>query len=122
MAVQPCLCRTWLETPKTGFLTTRLKLSNRLPVELLEKVSGFPKHIHFKWSHFLNRLIEDEERQWTDENIDMVALKHFPGINREEAVGRPILFSNWLSKDYTPVDRERLREYTKARLKVCIVP
>lgn len=66
-------------------------------------------------------MIEDEERQWTDENIDMVALKHFPGINREEAVGRPILFSNWLSKDYTPVDRERLREYTKARLKVGIL-
>ena len=25
--VQPGLCRTWSETPKTGFLTTRLKLS-----------------------------------------------------------------------------------------------
>ena len=24
VAVQPVLCRTWLETPKTGFLTTRL--------------------------------------------------------------------------------------------------
>jgi dynein heavy chain 1 len=63
-------------------------------------------------------LIEDEERHWTDENVDMVAMKHFPGINREEAIARPILFSNWLSKDYTPVDREELREYTKARLKV----
>jgi len=63
-------------------------------------------------------LIEDEERRWTDENVDMVALKHFPSINREDAIGRPILFSNWLSKDYSPVDREDLREYTKARLKV----
>ena len=27
MAVQPGLCRTWLETPKTGFLTKRLKLA-----------------------------------------------------------------------------------------------
>ena len=25
VAVQPSLCQTWLETPKTGFLTTRLK-------------------------------------------------------------------------------------------------
>ena len=25
VAVQPGLCRTWSETPKTGFLTTRLK-------------------------------------------------------------------------------------------------
>ena len=31
---------------------------------------------------------------------------------------RPILYSNWLSKDYVPVDQEQLREYTKARLKV----
>ena len=27
VAVQPGLCGTWSETPKTGFLTTRLKLS-----------------------------------------------------------------------------------------------
>ena len=26
VAVQPSLCRTWLETPKTGFLTSRLIL------------------------------------------------------------------------------------------------
>ena len=51
----------------------------------------------------------------------MIAMKHFPGTDKETAVGRPILFSNWLSKDYTPVDRERLREYTKARLKVWAV-
>ena len=25
VAVQPGLCRTWSDTPKTGFLTTRLK-------------------------------------------------------------------------------------------------
>lgn len=64
------------------------------------------------------RLIEDEERVWTDTNVDCVALKHFPNINRDEALERPILFSNWLSKDYMPVDREVLREHTKARLKV----
>ena len=26
VAVQPSICRTWSETPKTGFLTTRLKM------------------------------------------------------------------------------------------------
>ncbi|CAM1323357.1 DYNC1H1 (predicted), partial [Pycnogonum litorale] len=75
------------------------------------------------WAHealrlFQDRLVEDSERQWTDENIDVVALKHFLNINREDALARPILYSNWLSKDYIPVDREQLREYTKARLKV----
>ena len=34
------------------------------------------------------------------------------------ALQRPILFSNWLTKDYLPVDREELRDYVQARLKV----
>ena len=34
---------------------------------------------------------------------------------------RPILYSNWLSKDYVPVDQEELRDFTKARLKVRVV-
>jgi dynein heavy chain 1 len=75
------------------------------------------------WAHealrlFQDRLVEDSERRWTNENIDAVALKHFPSANCEKALERPILYSNWLSKDYVPVDREQLREYVKARLKV----
>lgn len=66
------------------------------------------------WAHealrlFQDRLVDDTERQWTNENIDSVALKHFPNINRDQALERPILFSNWLSKNYIPVDREELR-------------
>ncbi|XP_070608209.1 cytoplasmic dynein 1 heavy chain 1 isoform X1 [Erythrolamprus reginae] len=84
-----------------------------LPVEGLIRI----------WAHealrlFQDRLVEDEERRWTDENIDMVALKHFPNIDKEKAMCRPILYSNWLSKDYIPVDQEELRDYVKARLKV----
>ncbi|XP_050499617.1 dynein heavy chain, cytoplasmic isoform X4 [Diabrotica virgifera virgifera] len=75
------------------------------------------------WAHealrlFQDRLVEDTERRWTNENIDAVALKHFPSANCEKALERPILYSNWLSKDYVPVGREQLREYVKARLKV----
>ena len=66
----------------------------------------------------LFRLVYDEERKWTDDNINAVALQYFPGVEREAALKRPILFSNWLSKDYKPVDREELRDFTKARLKV----
>lgn len=36
------------------------------------------------WAHealrlFQDRLVEDSERQWTDENIDTVAMRFFPG-------------------------------------------
>ena len=61
---------------------------------------------------------ENEERAWTNESIDNIAMKHFPNINREATLKRPILYSNWLSKDYMPVEQERLREYVQARLKV----
>ena len=65
-----------------------------------------------------DRLIEDEERAWTDDYVDKTAMAHFPGIDKDEALKGPILFSNWLSKDYMPVEQEQLRDYVKARLKV----
>ena len=75
------------------------------------------------WAHealrlFQDRLVAEEERLWTDENIDATAVNHFPTINKDEALVRPILYSNWTSKYYIPVDREVLREYTKQRLRV----
>ncbi|EUB63753.1 Cytoplasmic dynein 1 heavy chain [Echinococcus granulosus] len=75
------------------------------------------------WAHealrlFQDRLIHDNERLWTDQNVDEVAMTYFPFIDRVAALQRPILFSNWLSKDYVAVDQEALREYVKARLKV----
>lgn len=75
------------------------------------------------WAHealrlFQDRLVGEEERTWTDENIDQVAMTHFPSINQTEALQRPILFSNWTSKNYVSVHREQLRQFTKARLRV----
>ncbi|CAG0895372.1 unnamed protein product, partial [Cyprideis torosa] len=75
------------------------------------------------WAHealrlFQDRLVEAEERKWTDEAVDRVALRFFPSINAKEALSRPILYSNLMSKDYAPVDRAELREFVKARLKV----
>ena len=75
------------------------------------------------WAHealrlFQDRLVEDDERRWTNDNVDAVALKHFPNADRDASLQRPILYSNWLSKNYVPVEREELRSYVKARLKV----
>ena len=60
----------------------------------------------------------DDERRWTEAQVDTVAVKHFPNVAREEALKRPILFSNWLTRDYLPVRQEELREYVSARIKV----
>ena len=92
-----------------------LKPLETLPVEGLVRL----------WAHealrlFQDRLVEEEERKWTEENVNTVALKHFPNIDSNAALKRPILFSNWLSKDYMPVDQEELRDFVKARLKVSL--
>ncbi|KAJ3212195.1 hypothetical protein HDU67_003972 [Dinochytrium kinnereticum] len=74
------------------------------------------------WAHeglrlFQDRLVTEDERKWTDDAIDEIALKHFPNLGLE-ALKRPILFSNWLSKHYIEVARDELRDFVKARLKV----
>ncbi len=74
------------------------------------------------WAHealrlFQDRLVAEEERKWTDETVRRVAWEHFPNIDDHAALSAPILFSNWLSKNYIPVEREQLRDFVKARLK-----
>lgn len=74
------------------------------------------------WAHealrlFQDRLVAEDERKWTDDAVRRIALEFFPTIDEEKALGGPILFSNWLSKNYVPVDREQLRDFVKARLK-----
>ena len=49
------------------------------------------------WAHealrlFQDRLVEEEERVWTNTNIDDVALKHFPNIDKEKV---SLLFLIW---------------------------
>eukprot|EP01094_Clydonella_sp_ATCC50884_P027826 TRINITY_DN8164_c0_g1_i2.p1 TRINITY_DN8164_c0_g1~~TRINITY_DN8164_c0_g1_i2.p1 ORF type:complete len:4596 (+),score=2011.83 TRINITY_DN8164_c0_g1_i2:76-13863(+) len=75
------------------------------------------------WLHeglrlFQDRLVEESERKWTDEKINEIAQKHFPGMDAEKALARPVLFSNWLTKEYVCVEREELRQHVIARLKV----
>ena len=74
------------------------------------------------WAHealrlFQDRLVAEEERKWTDEATRRIATEHFPTIEQDKALAGPILFSNWLSKHYVPVEREQLRDFVKARLK-----
>ena len=88
------------------------------PLETLSVEGLVRLFVHEALRLFQDRLVTDEERAWTDACIDACARKHFPYIDGEQALRRPILYSNWLKKDYLPVGQEELREYVKARLKV----
>ncbi|TPX53424.1 hypothetical protein SeMB42_g00788 [Synchytrium endobioticum] len=75
------------------------------------------------WAHealrlFQDRLVTEAERRWTDDIIDSVASKHFVSLDIKAVLKRPILFSDWLSKHYVSVDRDVLRDFVRARLKV----
>lgn len=83
-----------------------------LPVEGLVRI----------WAHealrlFQDRLVAEDERKWTEDKVHQIAIEHFPNIDKELALKGPILFSNWLSKNYVPVERDQLRDFVKARLK-----
>ena len=74
------------------------------------------------WAHealrlFQDRLVAESERVWTNETIRRIAVERFPNIDDHAALKAPILFSNWLSKNYISVEREQLRDFVKARLK-----
>jgi dynein heavy chain 1 len=48
--------------------------------------------------------------------LDVVS-NNFPNV-KQNALEMPILFSNYLTKNYVSVDREELRKYVSARLKI----
>ena len=66
---------------------------------------------------FQDRLVELDEREWTDKKLDETIRKYFPSVE-DDALKRPILFSDWLTKEYSSVSREELRFHVKAKLKV----
>ncbi len=75
------------------------------------------------WTHeglrlFQDRLVSLDEREWTDKALDGIVLKHFPQLDGSKALQRPILYSDWITKDYAAVSRDLLREYIKGKLKV----
>lgn len=74
------------------------------------------------WAHealrlFQDRLVAEDERKWTETTVHRIAAEHFQNVNLDVALKGPILFSNWLSKNYVPVERDHLRDFVKARLK-----
>jgi dynein heavy chain 1 len=75
------------------------------------------------WAHeaqrlFSDRLVEKSDQDWCQEAIDDVARTYFTGINHEEALARPILYSTWMSKDTRSVKREELLDFVETRIRI----
>lgn len=75
------------------------------------------------WAHeglrlFSDRLVEEADRQWCSDNIDEIARRWFAGVDYEVALGRPMFFTTWLSKDTKRVGRDELKDFLSARLRV----
>lgn len=65
---------------------------------------------------FADRLVLTSEKKWTDDTIDQIVIRHFANIDLS-CVSRPILFSNWMNKDYISVGAEELRGHLAERLR-----
>jgi dynein heavy chain 1 len=74
-------------------------------------------YVHEGLRLFQDRLVTAEERETCDQILDEMAYRHFPTADRK-CLSRPLLYSNWLSKDYVSVDREEFRTFVQARMKV----
>ena len=67
---------------------------------------------------FSDRLVEDEEIQWCSDKIDEVARQLFAAIDHDEVLERPLFYSSWLTKDTRRVNRDELKTFLSARLKI----
>ncbi|KAJ2996813.1 hypothetical protein HDV02_006191 [Globomyces sp. JEL0801] len=75
------------------------------------------------WAHeglrlFQDRLVHASERDWMLNKLNEVAMNQFPGLDFEQVLKGPILFSNFLSNGYESTDEESLTEFISARLQV----
>lgn len=75
------------------------------------------------WAHeglrlFADRLVEDSDRQWCSDKINEVAHQWFAGVDFQSALARPMFFTTWLSKDTKRVERDELKDFLSARLRV----
>lgn len=75
------------------------------------------------WAHeglrlFADRLVDESDRAWCSNKIDEIARQWFSGVDFDAALARPMFFTKWLSKDTKRVERDELKEFLSARLRV----
>ncbi len=75
------------------------------------------------WAHealrlFQDRLITSDEKDWCYTALTKVANNHFSHVNVTACLELPMFYSNWISNHYCSVDKEALRAFIAARLRV----
>ncbi len=73
-------------------------------------------YVHEGLRLFEDRLVFSHEKEWCNRAIDDVANKHFPNVDSSKALERPILFTNYLNKNYISVRQDDLKKFIEARL------
>lgn len=73
--------------------------------------------VHEALRIFVDRLVFDDEREWSNDKIDELVLNEFHCSR--SVLQRPILFSTYLDEGlYRPVEREDLREFVQGKLRI----
>lgn len=92
--------------------------------EAVKNVDGLSKEELVRvWAHeglrlFADRLVQASDKLWCSDRVDAIARNWFAGVDFETALARPLFYTTWLSKDTRRVDRDELKEFLGARLRV----
>ncbi|KAF8280778.1 dynein heavy chain, cytosolic [Trypanosoma cruzi] len=105
----------WARAVHSAFLTWEESERHKLRVEGLVRLS-----VHEGLRIFQDRLVEREERNWTDSTIDRAFTTHFPEITLASvyppSLQRPVLYSTILRPSYTENARDELRAHIEQKL------
>jgi dynein heavy chain 1 len=97
---------------------TRWKYAINKALEPCEEPEDLVRlYVHEGLRLFEDRLVFEKEKEWCNAKIDEVARKHFPSINLQKTLERPIYFTDYLNKDYISVSQDDLKDYIEERLK-----
>ena len=75
------------------------------------------------WYHeglrlFFDRLAKEEQRKWIIKLFREVSHRHFPVIDFDKCYKEPVLFSDWLSREYQSVEEAELTKFVLERLRI----
>ncbi|OII74519.1 dynein heavy chain [Cryptosporidium ubiquitum] len=65
---------------------------------------------------FQDRLVEQSEKNWSQEMMNEMILKHFPNLSIEKDLHRPLLFTNIVTSLCREIPRSIVSEYLQDRL------